>query len=157
MADVEGELAAVPRLPGLASLRGLLADARTGSQSHLEILGLRALLAAGLPQPVLQYEIALGPRFLHVDAAWPEARLAVEFDGAAFHAGHDDWQRDLRRDAALAALGWVVLRFSFADVTERPAYCGAQVAAAYRRRRQDVPRAAVPASGMARTGTSWPP
>lgn len=105
VADIEGELAAVPRLPGRASLCELLADARAGSQSHLEILGLRALLAEGLPRPVLQYEIPLGSGSLHVDAAWPEAKLAVEFDGAAYHSGRDDWQRDLRRDAALAALG----------------------------------------------------
>jgi very-short-patch-repair endonuclease len=88
---------------------------------------------------VLQYEIPLGYGSLHVDAAWPEVKLAVEFDGAAYHAGRDDWQRDLRRDAALAALGWVVLRFSYSDVTERPV-CGAQVMAAFRRRCLDVLR-----------------
>jgi hypothetical protein len=157
VADVEAEFAAVPRLPGLASLRELLSDARAGSHSHLELLGLRALLAAGLPRPLLQYEIPLGFGSIHVDAAWPEVRLAVEFDGAAYHAGRDDWQRDLRRDAALAALGWVVLRFSYADVTERPSGCGAQVAAAYGRRRHDVPSSAVLAPGMAPAGTSWPP
>jgi hypothetical protein len=153
VAAVEAELAAVPRLPGLASLRELLGDARAGSQSHLEILGLRALEAAGLPPPRLQYEISLSSGVLHVDAAWPEAKLAVEFDGAAFHSDRVAWQRDLRRDAALAALGWVVLRFSWADVTERPAYCGAQVAATYGQRRLGVPQTAVPAPVMAGPGT----
>lgn len=57
--DIESELAGVPRLPGLVPLRKLLADARAGSQSHLEILGVRALLAVGLPPPRLQYEIPL--------------------------------------------------------------------------------------------------
>jgi hypothetical protein len=154
--DVEVELAAVPRLPGLAPLRELLGDARAGSQSHLEILGLRALTAAGLPPPRLQYGISLPYGALHVDAAWPEVKLAVEFDGAAFHADRVAWQRDLRRDAALAALGWIVLRFSWADVTERPAYCGAQVAATYAQRRLDVPQAAIPTVGMAGSGTPWP-
>jgi hypothetical protein len=155
VADIEAELLTVPQLPGLAALRDLLADARAGSQSHLEILGLLALAAAGLPAPQLQYEIPLGYGSLHVDAAWPEVKLAVEFDGAAYHSGRDDWQRDLRRDAALAALGWIVLRFSYVDVTERPAFCGAQVAAAYRQRR-GVPQAAVPPSVTAPTGTSRP-
>ena len=156
VADVEAELPAVPHLPGLTSLRALLADAGAGSHSHLEIIGLRALRAAGLPPPHLQYEIPLGYGMLHVDAAWPEIKLAVEFDGATYHANRDAWQRDLRRDAALAALGWVVLRFSYADITERPAFCGAQVAATYRQRCLDVPPTAIPETRTARAGTSWP-
>jgi hypothetical protein len=155
--DIEAELARVPRLPGLVPLRELLADASAGAQSHLEILGARALLAAGLPPARLQYEIPLPNGSLHVDAAWPEVKLAVEFDGAAYHAGRDDWQRDLRRDAALAALGWVVLRFSWTDVTERPAFCGAQVASAYLRRCHDVRPAAIRVPGMAGSGTSRAP
>jgi very-short-patch-repair endonuclease len=156
VASVEAELAAVPHLPGLDLLRDLLADARAGSESQLEILGVRALTAAGLPRPELQYRIALPHGSVRVDAAWPQVRLAVEFDGAAFHAGRDDWQRDLRRDAALAAAGWVVLRFSWADVTQRPELCGAQVLAAYRDRRNAVPGAdRVPARTSA-SGTTWP-
>lgn len=154
--DVEAELPAVPRLPGLASLREMLGDVAAGSQSHLEIIGLRALAAAGLPPPVQQYGIALGHRTLHLDAAWPEIRLAVEFDGASYHAERDAWQRDLRRDAALAALGWLVLRFSYADITERTAFCAAQVAAVYRQRCRDVLGSAIPGVGMAARGTSWP-
>jgi very-short-patch-repair endonuclease len=103
---------------------------------------------------VPQYEIPLGVGSLHVDAGRPEVGLAVEFDGAAFHAGRAERQRDLRRDAALAAAGWVVLRFSWTDVTERPALCGAQVAAAYRQRRLDVPRRAIRGPGTAASGTS---
>jgi hypothetical protein len=156
MADLEAELVAVPRLPGLVQLRDLLTDAGRGSQSQLEILGLRALLAAGLPPPQLQHEIDLGSATLHVDAAWPEVKLAVEFDGAAYHSSPEDWQRDLRRDAALAALGWVVLRFSWADVTERPTFCGQQVMAAYRRRCLDVPHAATSVPRTAEPGTTRP-
>jgi hypothetical protein len=148
-AEIDEQLTAVPRLPGRAALVELLDDVRVGVQSHLERLGLRALVAAGLPPPHLQYEIPLRHGFLHVDAAWPEVKLAVEFDGAAFHADRDAWQRDLRRDAALAAAGWVVLRFSYTDVTERPTFCGAQVTATYRRRAVNVPLAAVPTPEMA--------
>jgi hypothetical protein len=151
--QLEAELARVPRLPGRAALLELIDDVRAGVRSYLEGLGFRAFTAAGLPPPQLQYEIPLGYRSLHVDAAWPEVKLAVEFDGAAFHSGKDDWQRDLRRDAALAAAGWVVLRFSWTDVTERPRFCAAQVAAAYRQRRIDVPQGAVRAPGMAAPGT----
>jgi hypothetical protein len=151
--QLHAELARVPRLPGRAALLELLDEVRAGVRSYQEGLGFRAFTAAGLPPPQLQYEIPLGYRSLHVDAAWPEVKLAVEFDGAAFHAGRDDWQRDLRRDAALAAAGWVVLRFSWTDVTERPAFCAGQVAAAYRQRRIDVPQNAIRGLGMAAPGT----
>jgi very-short-patch-repair endonuclease len=152
--DVDAELVTVPRLPGLAALRDLLGDVRAGSHSHLEVLGVRALHAAGLPEPRRQYGIALPGGRLHVDLAWPEVRLAVEFDGAAFHSGRDDWQRDLRRDAALAALGWVVLRFSYVDISERPGQCVAQLAAAYRQRLNSAPQAAGRRSGLAAPGPS---
>lgn len=151
--EVRGELLAVPRLPGLDALRRLLDDAGAGSHSHLEVLGVGVARTAGLPEPLRQYGIALPGGVLHVDLAWPEVRVAVEFDGAAFHSGRDDWQRDLRRDAALTALGWVVLRFSYADVTERPARCAAQLAATYRQRLHDVPPADGQRRGMSPSGT----
>jgi Protein of unknown function (DUF559) len=154
--DVEQELAGVPRLPGLAALRDLLSGVRAGSHSHLELIGVRLLRTAGLPEPRGQYELVLAGRSLHVDLAWPEVRLAVEFDGAAYHSGRDDRQRDLRRAAAPAAAGWLVLRFSYADVTQRPARCVAQIADAYRHRTHGVPGADIRGPGMSAPGTPWP-
>ena len=57
-------------------------------------------------------------------SGWPSSSTAHAYHAARRHA-----QRDLRRDAALAALGWVVLRFSYADVTERPAAARRRIAA----------------------------
>jgi hypothetical protein len=156
VARVAAELQAVPRLPGRAALVELLDQIGAGAQSHLEIVGVRALLGVpGLPRPQLQYRVQLPGGPIRLDAAWPDVRLAVEFDGTAFHADPGARQRDLRRDAALAALGWVVLRFSYADVTERPAACAAQVAAAYLRRRSDVPQPGSSAAEAPAPGTSW--
>lgn len=153
VSDVEREVLAVSRLPGRAALRELLDQVGAGSHSHLEVLGLRVLRPAGLPEPLRQHPIALPGGLVRVDLAWPEVLLAVEFDGAAFHAGRDDWQRDLRRDAALAALGWVVLRFSYADVVERPDRCVALLAATYRQRLHGVPGPDRTRSGMSGPGT----
>jgi len=44
-----------------------------------------------------------------VDFANPAARVAIECDGAAYHA---DEERDQRRQAAIEALGWTVYRFT---------------------------------------------
>jgi hypothetical protein len=134
--QLAAELPAVPRLPGRAALVELLELVAAGAQSHLEILGLRALAGVpGLPAPHLQYRLVLPDGPVRLDAAWPDAKLAVEFDGAAFHSTPEARQRDLRRDAALAALGWVVVRFTYADITGRPGACAAQVLAVYRHRR----------------------
>ena len=155
VSQIEAELSAVPRLPGRAALIDLLDHVRSGAQSHLEIIGLEALRAVpGLPAPHLQYRVLLPDGPVRLDAAWPEVRLAVEFDGMAFHSTSEARMRDLRRDAALAAVGWVVLRFSYADVIERPAFCGVQVATVYRQRYIDVPQADIPVARMPGSGTS---
>jgi hypothetical protein len=153
--QLEAELSSVPRLAGRAALLELLGLVRNGAQSHLEILGLRALLAtAGLPRPVQQHRVLLPDGPVKLDAAWPEVKLAVEFDGAAFHTDPVARRRDLRRDAALAALGWVVLRFTYEDVAARPRQCAAQILAVYRQRQIDVPQAGGTGPRMSASGSS---
>ena len=57
-------------------------------------------------------------------------RLVVEIDGAEFHATREGFEQDHRRDAALRALGYRVLRFSYWQVSERWPDVMAAVAAA---------------------------
>lgn len=52
------------------------------------------------------------------DAVHEESRTVVELDSRAFH-GADRFQSDRTRDQRLAALGYVVLRFTWADVEQR--------------------------------------
>ena len=66
--------------------------------------------------------------------AWPEARVAVALDGAASHGSRDQRERDLRRDTALAALGWVVLRSSYRRLTTGPEGCRREIEAVVRGR-----------------------
>ncbi len=47
------------------------------------------------------------------------ARLIVEVDGAAFHAGTEEFESDRERDALLSARGYRVLRFSYHQVMDR--------------------------------------
>jgi very-short-patch-repair endonuclease len=92
----------------------LIAD---GCESELEAHGvLNVFRHRSLPPSVGQLRITLPTGTVRLDRAWPEAMLAVELDGARYHTSPEDRRRDLARDAALAALGWVVLRFTFADV-----------------------------------------
>jgi very-short-patch-repair endonuclease len=59
----------------------------------------------GLPPPELQFPV--GPFLL--DLAYPEQRLAIEYDGRD-HRTAARALRDLRREAYLTRQGWDVLR-----------------------------------------------
>ncbi len=54
-----------------------------------------------------------------VDAIHVGSRVIVELDGRAYH-GPDRFQSDRTRDQRLAALGYVVLRFTWEDLARRP-------------------------------------
>jgi len=152
---IVAELPGRPQLPGRAALVELLGFLSAGCLSELEIRGLRDVVTMpGLSAPQLQYRVDLPGGPVLLDAAWPELKIAVEFDGAAFHGRLADRERDLRRDAALAALGWVVLRFGYRDVTERPHVCRARVLAVHRERSGMVPRPDIPEPETPAWGTT---
>jgi REase_MTES_1575 len=116
----------------LAQTIDLIAD---GCQSELEVLGvLNVFRHASLPRSVGQYKFRAGGVFFDLDRAWPEAKLAVELDGARHHTSPEDRERDLARDAALAAAGWIVLRFTYAEVRRNPGRVRARVLEVYRMR-----------------------
>lgn len=72
-----------------------------------------------LPRPAFQHEIWHAGRFMaRVDAAYPDILLAIEIDGYAAHSSPDAFQRDRTRQNRLVALGWTVLRFTFADIVK---------------------------------------
>ncbi|MFI7674011.1 DUF559 domain-containing protein [Actinophytocola sp. NPDC049390] len=55
-----------------------------------------------------------------LDLAFPEARLAIEVDGWAWHSDVQRFRHDRRRQNALVLTGWTVLRFTWHDLTTRP-------------------------------------
>ena len=77
------------------------------SFTPIEVTLLRSFWAAGL-SPETQYKI--GP--FTVDFAFPERRVVIEADGAAYHAA----EKDGRRDQYLRRQGWRVLRFSGSQI-----------------------------------------
>lgn len=74
-----------------------------------------ALVVAGLA-PVPQYEVRHDGVFLgQVDLAWPEAKVALEYEGA-YHFDGSQIVRDDARYARLTAAGWWVIRVSAQDL-----------------------------------------
>ena len=110
--------AAVRLPPGRGSVRARravdLADERAESppESVLRVL----LRSAGLV-PVPQYVVrdAEGRFVARVDLAFPELKVAVEYDGA-WHGRPGELARDRRRHNALVAAGWTVLHVTAADM-----------------------------------------
>jgi hypothetical protein len=108
---------------GVAKVRRAfeLVDARAASppESRVRV----ALVLAGL-SPVPQFDVVEGGEWLgRVDLAFPEAKIAVEYEGA-YHFEDDQIIRDDVRYAALRAAGWTVIRVSAADLRDFDALVG---------------------------------
>lgn len=115
---LRGEVSLFPCLAGRAGLVELIGLVENGCQSELEIWGVRHVLRGpGMPRFRQQYPVRLPFGTVHLDAAIPELKVAIEMDGAAYHGSPEARERDNRRDVALAALGWVVLRFGYRRLT----------------------------------------
>lgn len=85
--------------------------------SVAEVRLLRRLTALGLPEPQRQFDIRdpSGGFVARVDLAWPDRRVAVEYDGQRWH-GPRRWGDDRRREERLRALGWRVERVVKTDL-----------------------------------------
>jgi very-short-patch-repair endonuclease len=91
-----------------------LADARAESppESRLRLL----LRSAGLaPEPQYVVRDPDGRFIARVDLAFPDLRVAVEYDGS-WHGNPGQLARDRRRLNALVAAGWTVLHVTAADL-----------------------------------------
>lgn len=96
-----------------AWLRRTLAEVADGVRSAAEG-DLRDLIRAhGLPTPLFNARLYVGPEFVAVpDAWWPERGVVVEVDSREWHLSPEDWQRTLRRSTRMNALGINVMHFT---------------------------------------------
>ena len=92
------------------------------TRSELEARFLHLIDRAALPRPVVNAALhALDHGRIEVDFHWPDQRLIVETDGFESHGTRSAFTDDRRRDAALTAAGWRVVRFAWSDVAGHPA------------------------------------
>ena len=98
------------RRRGVVQLRQLVGLLDPAAESQPESWMRLEIADAGLPAPVLQHWVlAHGVPTYRLDLAWPHARVAVEYDGEAWHAGAAASERDRRRRAWLREQGWTVV------------------------------------------------
>lgn len=123
---------AVRDLDGASRVRGLVADRTRGVpqgelERELDRLYRRYRLPVGLRQVELTTQ---GGRLVRFDRAHTDERVGVEVDGRATHTGRLDWQSDLERGNETGMSNWLVLRFTWWHVTERPDYVAFTIARA---------------------------
>jgi hypothetical protein len=106
---------------GIAAVRGLLPLADARSESAMESEARLVMLDHGLPRPELQYTIhgIHGERW-RVDFAWPDARVAAEYESVEWHAGRTEMLRDKARFAGVQEMGWTVVPIIVDDIRRRP-------------------------------------
>jgi hypothetical protein len=106
---------------GIVAVRNLIALADARAESPMESEARLMMLDGGLPVPELQYEMIDGTgKLRRLDFAWPDYRVAVEYDGDAWHNNPDALRNDRRRAAALMDVGWIVIAIVAEDVRLRP-------------------------------------
>lgn len=105
-----------------AGLRSLIARATSGSRSEAEQRMARLLQRSGTGPWVPNHRIRGdgGHIVAELDFAHVILRIAIEVDGRAFHSDRTAFERDRWRQNALVIDGWIVLRFTWEQISERP-------------------------------------
>lgn len=113
-------IAAMAGADGVARVRAALPEVRERVESpretHLRLL----LLREGFAEPEIDVHVrAEGCRAPYrLDLAYPEARIAIEYDGDWHRTDRDRFQRDRRKDDVLHEHGWRVVRVTAADLRD---------------------------------------
>ncbi|MCV7364953.1 type IV toxin-antitoxin system AbiEi family antitoxin domain-containing protein [Mycolicibacterium neworleansense] len=105
---------------GIVAVRNLIALADGRAESPMESEARLVMIDGGLPVPELQYEVIDGNgQVRRLDFAWPQDKVAVEYDSLDWHGNPDALRDDRRRTAALMDVGWIVISIVFDDVRHR--------------------------------------
>lgn len=105
----------------------------TIGEAHKRLLEL--VRSAGLPHP--ETEVQIGP--YRVDMLWRRERVIVEVDGATYHSIPSRIEADKRRDAELAARGYVVVRVTWRQLVDEPHAVLARITRVLARRAAALP------------------
>jgi hypothetical protein len=105
---------------GVRNLRRILATGPAPTRSELEDVVLDLILGGGLVRPDVNVPLTINGRRVIPDFRWPQQRLVVEADGAAWHDDPLAREDDAERQALLEAYGERVLRVTWEQSIARP-------------------------------------
>lgn len=117
--EIDERLREWGRFTGCGRVRAALSAVRMGVESPKETETRLLLVAAGLPEPVVQHEIRRdGAVIARSDLAYPALRIAVEYEGDGHRTDRDQWRRDIQRQRQLEDLGWIIIRVTQLDLDD---------------------------------------
>lgn len=121
-----------PRGRAARAARLIRAGVESPMESRLRVL----LVLAGLPEPTVQHPIrdASGRARYRLDLAYPDAKIAIEYDGRHHIERQDQWSADLSRREELEADGWRVIVVTGSDYYKVPDQVATRVWEALRAR-----------------------
>ncbi|GGC53086.1 DUF559 domain-containing protein [Hoyosella rhizosphaerae] len=97
---------------GIRALRSVIELSDDGAESPRETYLRLLIIQAGFPRPVTQHVVcdASGTFLGRADLAWPEWKVAVEYEGAHHFTDSRQARRDALRSNAFMRSGWRVIR-----------------------------------------------
>lgn len=130
--ELRAAIARAPGRTGAGTVARLLerADGAALTRSAAERRLIDLIRAARLPTPETNAHLC----GYEVDFLWRRERLVVEVDGYAFHGHRAAFERDRKRDRALAAAGYRVIRVTWRQLQDEPFAVIAEIALALRTR-----------------------
>lgn len=120
-AALEGIIAAAETygsLWGITALRKALRDARPNTDSPGETRTRLLLRRAGFPEPIINHPVPDpdSPTMRYLDLAYPELKIAVEYDGDYHRRRKDQWREDEARKDSLTSVGWTIRTLTGRDI-----------------------------------------
>ncbi|MBP2450653.1 type IV toxin-antitoxin system AbiEi family antitoxin domain-containing protein [Mycolicibacterium lutetiense] len=107
---------------GVVKVRELLPNADARAESPMESEMRLVFIDRGLPAPELQHEILdRHGQLWRVDFAWPDCRVAAEYDSMDWHANPVAVKHDRMKSARLQEIGWTSVPAVVDDVRRYPA------------------------------------
>jgi Transcriptional regulator, AbiEi antitoxin/Protein of unknown function (DUF559) len=120
--DVRATEDALYRVPGRRARRRVLGalgvKAPDPTNSDFTAAFLRLCERFRLPRPSTGVYLDTGEWLAEIDCLFPREKVIAELDGERIHLTRQRFHSDRRRDAALAARGWLTLRFTWERVTK---------------------------------------
>ncbi|MFC7787345.1 endonuclease domain-containing protein [Microbacterium sp. MAHUQ-60] len=116
-AEISERLRMWRTFPGCRTIRAALPLARANVESPKETETRLLIMDAGLPEPAVQHEVFDRRRFIaRVDLAYPELKIAIEYEGDGHRTSREQWRRDIQRQRDLEDRGWIVIRLTQQDL-----------------------------------------
>jgi very-short-patch-repair endonuclease len=124
-AEISAAMGRCPGRKGIKALRTLLEAERDAgfTRSEAERVLKRIVTEAELERPIFNTHV-MG---VEVDALWPAQKLVIEVDGYGVHGHYQAFGRDRAKANRLVGGGFVVLRFTWHQLTRKPMAVVAEV------------------------------